>query len=383
MDVTVDLQRIIAAQRPSKAEQKRGGSLVDRVAPFLRRKVSEREKAEFCMQLAVMLRSRISLHRALHVLAEQTKGERSKGVVESLEQEIQKGSSFSHALANQRDVFEQLFAVTAEVGQETGRLADVLMNLAQHLEKVNALKKKFVQALTYPALVLCVACCAVGFLLMFIVPTFAEMFKSFQVELPLSTRAVLGLSGMFVDYGPYVVLTLVVLLFMSRSTLRAAAVSQRLESLSFKVPIIGDIIVKNYVARFCRTLGTLLQAQVSLVEALGVSQQIISNPEIKAEVGRILRHVKQGSAVGEQMLDSHLFPPMVAHMITVGEETSELDAMLIKVAEYYENELDRTVETLASVIEPVIVLFLGLIVASILIAMYLPMFDLVNVMGGS
>src|SRR5262249_437796 len=148
------------------------------------------------------------------------------------------------------------------------------------------------------------------------------------------------------------------------------------------VPVIGDILLKNHVARFCRTLGTMLQAQVSLVDALEITQRIMSNPEMQNDIREILKQVKHGKSITEPVVESKLFPPMVSQMIAVGEETSELDAMLLRVADYYEKEIDSKVETLSSVIEPVLILLLGLIVAAILVSMYLPMFDLVNVVGG-
>ncbi len=364
----------------NRKRQDASGSLLRR---FLRRRVSDRDRMEFCTQLAVMLKSRITLHRGLEVLARQTKNEEMRNVVERLAREVQKGNSFDKVLASQPEVFDNLFVVTAEVGQESGRLADVLGHLAQHLEKMTALGRKFRQALTYPARVVSVACFAVAFLLIFIVPTFAEMFKSFQVELPASTRFVLSLSSVLSSYGVYALAALVAAWYVSRATLRKPAVRRKLELLIFRIPWIGDVVLKTHVARFCRTLGTLLQAQVSLVDALGVSQRIATNSDIRTEIGGIIKCVRQGLAMTDPLMSSKLFPPMVVQMIAVGEETSELDTMLLKVADYYEKEIDGSVDALSSVIEPVIVVFLGLLVAGILVSMYLPMFDLVNLMGNT
>ncbi|HTK83005.1 MAG TPA: type II secretion system F family protein [Bacteroidota bacterium] len=347
------------------------------------RKITAREKAEFCTQLSVMLQARISIQRALQALSRQVSNRKMKLVVEKLGKDIQKGNSFTKALALQPGIFDDLFIMTAEVGQESGRLAEVLRHLAQHLEKMNALRRKFFQALTYPLLVISVACFAVTFLLVFIVPTFAEMFKSFQMELPASTRIVLGISHVAVSYGMYAVAAAAVIAFLSWKSINTPSTRQRIESFAFKIPVVGDILLKNHVARFCRTLGTLLQAQVSLVDALDVTQRIISNAEMKKDIREILKQVKQGKTVAEPLVESSIFPPMVSQMIAVGEETSELDAMLLKVADYYEKDLDSKVESLSSVIEPVLILLLGLIVAAILISMYLPMFDLVNVVGGT
>jgi type IV pilus assembly protein PilC len=349
---------------------------------FKRIKIAEKDKVEFCTQLAVMLQAGVSLHRSLQVLAKQTRNEKMKEVIESLSKEIQRGNSFAKALSLHPAIFESLIIVTVEVGQESGRLPEVLAQLASHLEKIHALKRKFRQAMTYPALVLTVAIAAVLFLLMFIVPAFAEMFKTFQMELPLTTKLVLSLSDVVMSYGIYAFILLVLAAILFKNILKSLETRKNIEHWSIRVPVLKDVLLKNHVARFCRTLGTLLHAQVSLVDALSVTQRIFTNEEVKNEIGLIIRSVKQGQAVAEPLVESELFPPMVAQMIAVGEETSELDTMLLKVADYYEKELDSKVETLSSVVEPVIILFLGLVVALILISMYLPMFDLVSVVGG-
>ena len=350
------------------------------LARLLRPGINDRDRAEFCVQLAVMLESRVALHRALQVLARQSRNQKMRTVIEELRKDIQRGISFDRALAGQPDVFDNLFVVTAEVGQESGRLGEVLTHLATHLEKMNALARRVRQALTYPALVLTVACFTVVFLLLFIVPSFAGMFKSFQVELPGSTQAILAVSAALNSYGLYGVLGVVVLVHFLRTMLRTPSVRRKAEAYLFKMPLAGDVLLKTHVARFCRTLGTLLQADVSLVDALAVSQRIASNADVREEIGRIIKYVRQGAAIAEQLMDSTLFPPMVVQMIAVGEETSELDSMLLRVADYYEKELDSKVETLSSVLEPVIILFLGLLVAVILVSMYMPMFDLVNLL---
>jgi type IV pilus assembly protein PilC len=380
MQTPVDIQNILNTRSENGANSSRS-LIISLFTGKISRNISDREKAEFCIQLSVMLQARISLHRALQSLKKQTHNRRFKEVVESLEKEIQKGNSFAKALSMHPNIFDNLFIVTAEVGQESGRLAEVLGNLGQHLDKIASLRRKVKQAMAYPALVVSVAFFAVAFLLIFIVPTFGEMFKSFQMELPASTKIILSLSGMVLNYGPYIIGASVLCVYLFWSTLKSPAVRQKCEGYMFKLPLISDILLKNHVARFCRTLGTLLQAQVSLLDALEVTRKIITNGDLKEEIRQIIKQVKQGSAIADPIIDSKLFPPMVSQMIAVGEETSELDAMLLKVADYYEKELDNKVEMLSSVMEPVLILILGIIVAAILVSMYLPMFDLVNMVG--
>ncbi len=373
------IDNISKMQNSTSSKSESTDSFFDRL---FHRTITDRDRAEFCTQLAVMLEARISLHRALEVLTQQTKNKRLKNVIEGLKKDIHRGNSFDRALAHQGKAFDNLFVVTAEVGQESGRLGDVLLHLAQHLEKMNSLQRKFLHAMTYPALVLSVAAGAVSFLLIFIVPAFAEMFKSFQVELPASTKVILFLSEQISKYGLYFLATVVLAVYVLRNVWRRPDIKSRIQSIIFRIPFVGDAVLKTHVARFCRTLGTLLRAQVSLVDALDVTQRMATIAEIKSEIQSIEKHVRQGRAIVDPLIESKLFPPMVVQMIAVGEETSELDTMLLKVAEYYEKELDSKVEALSSVMEPVIVLFLSIIVAAILISMYMPMFDLVNVISG-
>jgi len=380
MHSSVEIARVIGPKNLSKPKDQLTlfSFLSDKIHS---RRITEKEKSEFCLQLSVMLQAKVSIHKSLQSLARQSTNKRMKECITALGKEIQKGNSLSKALALQPKIFDNLFNITAEVGQETGRLAEVLTHLAGHLEKISSLRRKVTQALTYPVLVISVAVCVVSFLLVFIVPMFGEMFKNFQLELPISTQIILNLSNILSSYGLYFIGLLLLFLYLFKNTLQNKKTRQVIEKYSMKLPYIGDVLIKNHVARFCRTLGTMLQAQVSLLDALEITQKIISNEDLREEIRRIIKQVKLGKAVADPVVESVIFPPMVAQMIAVGEETSELDAMLLKVADYYERELDHKVETLASIIEPVLILILGLIVAAILVSMYLPMFDLVNMVG--
>lgn len=378
MQQTIDIRDYVAGKREETAARSAPLGLEALFKPG----ITDSDVAAFFTQLSVMLGARVQLHKALEILSRQIKNRAFGAVINGLLAEIRRGSPFSKALAMNPQVFDELMVVTAEVGQESGLLAEVLSGLAEYLEKMNALKKRLVQALTYPVLVLTVAAAAVGFLLVFIVPTFAEMFRSFDMTLPWSTEAVLTLSEILTQYGLLAFIGCPGLWFVFRRSLKSESVRTKLEEWIPKIPFIGEIILKNYIARFCRTLGTQLKAQVSLLDALETTRRIIPNRTLKAEIGGIIRIARQGRGVTSSIASSRLFPPMVAQMLMVGEESSELDSMLLKVAEYYEKEIDGTVERLSSVIEPVIVLVLGLLVGGILVAMYMPMFDLVNIMGG-
>ncbi|CAG0930444.1 partial Putative type II secretion system protein F, partial [Planctomycetaceae bacterium] len=241
---------------------------------------------------------------------------------------------------------------------------------------------KITQAMTYPLLVALVALGSILFLLVFIVPSFGEMFASFQKELPPVTQIVVDVSHLVTGYGWYAAGVLALGAAGLGIGVDRQQLARRSALFALRLPVAGDILVKTQVARFCRTLATLLGAQVSLVKALEVTQRGIWIEGMRDEVGRILRSVKHGRSIAAPLESSSFFPPMVSQMIAVGEETSELDRMLFKVAAFHERELDVRIDALSSLIEPVVVLLLGFVVAGILIAMYLPMFELVGAFGG-
>jgi type IV pilus assembly protein PilC len=348
----------------------------------LRGGVTSQDRTTFLSQLSLMLRARVSLVRSLEILVDQTRSAKMKGVVTEVLKEVEKGSSFSSSLSHHREVFDPLVVVTAEVGQESGRLPDVLSSLAEHMEKMNALKKKVTQALAYPVLVLSVALLVVLFLLLYIVPTFADMFRSSQVEIPYATQLVINASEFLTGYWSYLLFAILLFVFLSRWVFKTQVNRGFVERHGIRTPWIGSIMVTNYTARFCRTLGTLLQSQVPLIDALNVTKRIFVNESLQKEIERLIKFVKQGQTVAEPLSTSKLFSPMVAQMIAVGEETSELETMLLKVAEFYEQEIADKMETLTTVIEPILIIFLGIIVGTVLITMYMPMFEMANAVGG-
>lgn len=346
------------------------------------RGVTSQERTTFLSQLSLMLRARVSLVRSLEILVDQTRSSKMKAVISDVLKDVKKGSSFSASLSRQSQVFDPLVVVTAEVGEESGRLPDVLSSLAEHMEKMSALKKKVTQALAYPVLVLSVALLVVLFLLLYIVPTFADMFRSSQVEIPYATQLVIGASELLSKYWQYMLLAVIAGFLLSRWIFKTQINSGFVERYGIRIPWVGSIMITNYTARFCRTLGTLLQSQVPLVDALNVTMRIFTSESVKSEIERLIKHVKQGRAVAEPLYTSKLFSPMVAQMIAVGEETSELETMLLRVASFYEQEIADKMETLTTVIEPILIVFLGIIVGTVLVTMYLPMFEMANAVGG-
>ncbi len=349
--------------------------------PFLNR-VSSQDKTTFLSQLSMMLKARVPIVKALELLSAQTRNTRMRSVIKDLLSDVKKGTSFSASLSRHSEIFDPITVVTAEVGQESGRLPEVLSALAEHMEKMNALGRKVTQALAYPLLVLAVAVVVVTFMLLYIVPTFASMFMRSHVELPYATKIVITASHFLATYWIYLLLTVSVSVVISRWVLGTDLKRAFVDKYGLRIPWLGSVMARNYTARFCRTLGTLLQSQVPLVDALTVTKRIFQNKNLRSEIERLIKFVKQGRSVAEPLSTSAIFSPVVAQMIAVGEETSELETMLLRVASFYEAEISDMMETLTTVIEPIFIVFLGAIIGTILIAMYLPMFDMANAVGG-
>lgn len=349
--------------------------------PFFN-KVTAQDIATFLSQLSMMLKAHVPIVKALELLSTQSRSARMRSIVKDLLSDVGKGVSFSASLGRHPQTFDQIVVVTAEVGQESGRLPEVLSALAEHMEKMNALRRKVTQALAYPVLVLGVAAVVVTFMLLYIVPTFATMFQSSRVQLPYATQMVIGASRFVSTYWIYLVMSVLVAAAVSQWLIGTDIKRAMVDKYGLSVSWLGKVMAKNYTARFCRTLGTLLQSQVPLVEALNVTRRIFQDRNIRGEIERLIRFVKQGRSVAEPLSSSKIFSPVVAQMISVGEETSELETMLLKIAEFYESELAEMMETLTTVIEPIFIVFLGAVVGTILIAMYLPMFDMANAVGG-
>ncbi|MFZ1082157.1 MAG: type II secretion system F family protein [Candidatus Kryptoniota bacterium] len=380
-----DIELLVAERRKNaKRSVPRTGSSIRKGWRELKfvRGITTQDRTTFLSQLSLMLRARVSLVRSLEILLDQTRSSKMKAVIADVLKDVKRGSSFSVSLSRQPQVFDPLLVVTAEVGEESGRLPDVLSSLAEHMERMSALKKKVTQALAYPFLVLSVALVVVCFLLLYIVPTFADMFRSAQVEIPYATQLVIDASEFLSGYWLYLLLAVAAGVILWRYVFRAQVNRGFIEEHGIRLPWVGTIMITNYTARFCRTLGTLLQSQVPLIDALDVTKRIFTSESMKVEIERLIKYVRQGRAVAEPLSTSKLFSPMVAQMIAVGEETSELETMLLKVASFYEQEIADKMETLTTVIEPILIVFLGIIVGTVLITMYLPMFEMANAVGG-
>jgi type IV pilus assembly protein PilC len=345
-------------------------------------RVSTKDLAIFTRQFATMISAGLPLVQCLDILAKQASKPSFGRVIGEVTREVEAGSTLSDALGKHRTVFDDLFRNMVAAGEAGGVLDEILMRLATYIEKADALKRKIQGALVYPAVVLTVAMGATAFMLIFIIPTFAKMFADFGGELPIPTRIVLALSKGLQMFWWVGVLAIVAAAILFRRYYATDAGRRVVDAAMLKVPVIGDVLLKGAVARFTRTLGTLIASGVPILHGLEITARTAGNKVIAEAIMTARASIREGETVAAPLKTSGVFPPMVVQMITVGEQTGALDEMLTKIAVFYEAEVDGAVDTLTSIIEPIMIVVMGGIVGGMVVSMYLPMFKLISVVAG-
>jgi type IV pilus assembly protein PilC len=329
-----------------------------------------------------MISAGLPLVQCLDILAKQTSKPSFGRVIGEVTREVEAGSTLSDALGKHRTVFDDLFRNMVAAGEAGGVLDEILMRLATYIEKADALKRKVQSAMVYPAVVLTVALGATAFMLIFIIPTFAKMFSDFGGELPLPTKVVLWLSWALQTFW-WVGLLLIAGGVVALQRYYATENGKRqVDAILLKIPVLGDVLLKGAVARFTRTLGTLIASGVPILSGLEITARTAGNKVIAEAIMTARASIREGETVAAPLKTSGVFPPMVVQMITVGEQTGALDEMLTKIAVFYEAEVDTAVDTLTSIIEPVMIVIMGGIVGGMVVSMYLPMFKLISVVAG-
>jgi type IV pilus assembly protein PilC len=340
-------------------------------------KVKLKDLAVFSRQFATMINSGLSLIRALNILAEQTENDLLATTIKSLTDDVQRGSSLSAAMSKHPKVFTKLFVSMVRAGETGGQLDTVLLRVAENYEADYRLRQEVKSAMTYPVVVAGIAVILVSVMLMFIVPTFANMFTDLGGELPLPTKILLSLSKQAKILIPLsVVLSIVGFVAYKKARAKNADVRLKADKLKLKVPIFGKLFLKVALSRFSRTLGLLLRAGVPVLQALDIVSDTTGNEVITRATLDVKDSVRSGESMATPLERHDVFPPMVVQMISVGEDTGALDAMLDKVADFYDQEVKSTTEQLTSMIEPVMIAVLGAIVGSMIVALYMPMFKI-------
>ena len=349
--------------------------------PFLQRKtIKAKSLMIFTRQLATLIDAGLPLLRGLTVLAKQEPDPVLKGVTMTLAESVQSGSTFSESLGGHPLIFNKLYVNMVKAGELGGVLELVLLRLAEFQEKAQKVKNKVVAAMFYPIIVLVIAIVILAFLLVFIVPKFKQIFNDMLngQELPGLTLFVIGASEM-VKNNWYYIIGLAVLGVIGYKILAGTKKGIMLiDSLQLKAPLIGDLTRKNTISRFTRTLGTLVTSGVPILQALNITRETAGNMVIADAISKVHDSVKEGESIVQPLEASAVFPPMVISMIDVGEETGQLPEMLLKVAEVYDDEVDNAVEGLTSLLEPIMIVFLAVIVGTIVVALFLPLVKIIQ-----
>ncbi|QMV64259.1 type II secretion system F family protein [Pseudomonas berkeleyensis] len=347
------------------------------------KKIKPLDIALFTRQMATMMKAGVPLLQSFDIIAEGFDNPNMRKLVEDLKQEVAAGNSFASALRKQPKYFDDLYCNLVDSGEQSGALETLLDRVATYKEKTEALKAKIKKALTYPTAVVVVAIVVSAILLIKVVPAFESVFSGFGAELPAFTQMVVGLSEVLREWWMFALLGIFALGYvLKEANLRSEKFRDSKDRLLLKVPIVGDILYKSSVARFARTLSTTFAAGVPLVDALDSVAGATGNVKFRNAVGQIKNDVSSGTQLNFSMRSTNVFPTMAVQMTAIGEESGALDEMLAKVATFYEDEVDHMVDNLSSLMEPMIMAVLGVVVGGLVIAMYLPIFQLGNVVGG-
>ncbi|WDU80724.1 MULTISPECIES: type II secretion system F family protein [Lysinibacillus] len=340
-------------------------------------KVKHQEFVIYCRQYATLIRAGVPVVEATHILGEQTRSKPLKRALMQVEEDIRNGMAFSDAAGKHPKVFPLLFVNMMRAGEATGNVDDTLDRLASTLEKQYNIKKKIQSAMTYPAILSLLTLVVGMFLMVFIVPTFMDAFKEMNLEMPLITVIVVGISDWLIQFWYLLILGLLVLVvglhyFYKNNKEFHYAVNVFL----LRMPIFGQLLQKDIIARMTRTLSTLFSSSVPILQALTIVEKVGGNPVMGKVVLEARDNLEKGGTLSEPLEKSWLFPPLVTQMTSIGEKTGSLDYMLEKIADFYEEEVNRAVDTMKSLIEPLMIVVLALVVGVIVAAIFLPMFQL-------
>jgi type IV pilus assembly protein PilC len=363
---------------PIKLEEKAAGIQL----PSLGSGVSMRDIVIFTRQFATMINAGLPLVQSLDILARQSENKALRKVIEQVLYDVESGQTLADAMRGHTKVFTSLYVNMVAAGEAGGILDTILLRLAVFLEKADALRRKIKGAMIYPGVILTVAVGAVTVLLMFVIPTFQEMFESAGIALPGPTQFVIFLSETLQARWYVFVIAIVAFVVMTRQYYKTSGGELAIDRFLLYIPILGPLQRKAAIARFTRTLGTLVASGVSILDGLEITARTSGNRVLHDAIMESRSSIAGGETISEPLKKSGVFPPMVVQMINVGEQTGGLDEMLTKIADFYDEEVDAAVEALLSAMEPIMIVFLGVIVGGMIVAMYLPIFDMINAVGG-
>jgi type IV pilus assembly protein PilC len=345
---------------------------------FSMQRVSVKELALFSRQFAIMLDAGLPLVQCLEILGNQTPNKVFKKILLQILNDVESGSTLSDAMRKHPKAFDELYTNMIAAGEAGGILDSILKRLTVFSEKIVKLRRAIVSASMYPSIVLSVAAAVIVIILYFAIPIFKTLFEGLDAPLPFVTRFVIGLSNMLKSYILFILGAVGVAIFGVRSYYHTDQGRKAIDGLMLRLPILGDVFRKIAVARFSRTLSTLLTSGVSIIEALEITARTAGNSVVQEAILSTRKAIEEGRTLSEPLKATGIFPSMVTQMVSVGEQTGELDTMLSKVADYFEEEVDATVASMMTIMEPVLMVFLGVVIGGIVISMYLPIFTLIG-----
>jgi type IV pilus assembly protein PilC len=341
-----------------------------------RKKIKLDQLTVFTQQLSSMLEAGLPLVSALEALQEQTEDPVFQIIIRNVRQDVSSGTAFSEAVSKYPKAFPNLFTSMVEAGEASGGLASILGKVAVYFEETVKLLKQVKSALTYPIAVIALAIGLVQVLLIFVIPVFADMFNSFDKELPKPTQWLIAISDFMKSYILYMIAGGVALGYVIKRVVKTPKGRRAKDVFFSKVPILGDLLQKISLSRFCRTYAILLRSGVPILRSLEIVANASGNTYIEGACKEISRNVSQGGQLSETLAELSYFPPTVKHMARAGEQTGNVDGMMGKIADFYDAEIDTTVDSLTSLMEPMLIVFLGVVIGSIVMAMFLPIFNL-------
>lgn len=346
--------------------------------PFLGERIKSSDIVGFTRQMSSMLSSGLTLLRSLEILKSQIPNRALADIIESIIKDIQEGSSFSRAIAKHPQAFSPIYVASIEASEGSGLLDKVFLRLAETLEKQQKLKGTVKSALTYPAIVIAMMTIAIFVMMIFVIPQISSLYQSLDVSLPLPTLILIQVSNFFASFWFIIIALLALAIFAYSRWLKTTEGKLIIDSMILKIPLFGNLMKKTILAEFSRTLGTLLASGTLVVEALEKVSYTINNIHYKNAIDDVAKRVEKGVSVGDAMSLYYFFPPNLIELVKIGEQTGKMDETLIKASEYFENEVDQTVKTLSTALEPIILIILGIGVAFLVISILTPIYEITS-----
>ncbi len=349
---------------------------------FFQPKITAKDVVIFTRQFSTMIDAGLPLVQGLTILAEQTENKTFQNVLKRVTKDVEGGSSLAEALKKHPKAFDALYVNLVAAGEIGGILDTILQRLAAYIEKAEKLKTRIKGAMTYPIIVVGVAVLVIAVILIFVIPVFQEMFSSFGKALPVPTQIVVNMSDFLKGNIHYVIVGFILFVFAFKKYRNTKKGRKQTDALALKLPVFGNLLKKSAVARFTRTLGTMISSGVPILDALEIVAKTSGNVVLEEIIYEVRSSIAEGQTIAEPLSEADIFPRMVVQMISVGEATGALDTMLNKIADFYDDEVDAAVEALTSMLEPLLMVFLGGAIGGLVIAMYLPIFQMASAMGG-